>query len=135
MHLHGQQYLPVVGDLEMPVERLMLNVGAWGSNARLMSEARDQYGAQAVAATEIVWWRDASWALDTGFGLLQVNHGVSECATIESLYHFLKEQFQGIDWTFFTEAAPYLMIGPDGPALRDDETKDWHTNEHILGAP
>ena len=56
---YGQQYLPVVGDLKMPVERLVLNVGAWGSSANLMSEARDQYGAQAVAATEISWWRDA----------------------------------------------------------------------------
>ncbi len=132
---YGQQFIPMVGDPNMPVEKLMLNVGAWGSNAQLMAEARDEFGAQAVAATEISWWRDAGWALDTGFGLLQVNHGVSECATIESLYHFLKEQFLDIEWTFFTEAAPYLMVGPDGPAPRDESTKDWQTTKYIIGAP
>ena len=123
----GQQFVPVIGDPKMPVKRLVLNVGAWGSHAKFMVDARDNHGAQAAVATEICWWRDASWALDTGFGLLQINHGVSECATIESLYRYLKEQFKEIDFTFFTEAAPYWMAGPQGPAARHEATSSWHT--------
>lgn len=123
----GQQFVHAVGDPAMPVERLALNVGAGGCQMECMAEARDRFGVQAYAATEFSWWKAASWALDTGFGLLHVNHGVSECAAIESLHAWLQGEFPSIEWTSITEAAPYRMFGPDGPAPVDPDALRWQT--------
>ncbi len=110
----GQQYVAVVGSTDMPVQSLATNVGAWGSNPECLVEARDRYGADAFVATEFCWWEMAGYALDTGMGLVHVNHGVSECASIESLYNHLDRSFLDIEFTYIHEAAPYTMVGPGG---------------------
>ena len=108
----GQQHVAAIGDPQRPLERLALNVGAWGSHAMYWVAARDEHGAQGAVATEFVWWRDASWALDTGFALIHANHGVSECYAIEKLCDFVKDRFPDIAWHFINEAAPYTAYAP-----------------------
>ena len=108
----GQQHVAAIGDLHMPMERLVVNAGAWGSHAKHWVAARDEHDAQGAIATEFVWWRDASWSLDTGFGLIHANHGVSECYATQVLCDFVKARFHEITWHFINEAAPYTMKGP-----------------------
>ncbi len=108
----GQQHVATIGDLSMPMERLMINIGAWGSHAMQWMAARDEYGAQGAVSTEFVWWRDASWSLDTGFALIHANHGVSECYSMQVLRDFVKDRYPDITWQFINEAAPYTMVAP-----------------------
>jgi putative NIF3 family GTP cyclohydrolase 1 type 2 len=110
----GQGVVSVTGNLKRKVPRVILNIGAWGSKAENMIEAREATGADAAIATEFCWWREAGWALDTDFGLIHVQHGVSEMMGMQSLYEYLKVRLPDLEFEFIEESSLCRFIGRAG---------------------
>jgi len=123
----GQQAVTVMGDPDMEISRFTLNIGAWGGSFRHLKDARDRHGSQGAAITEFNWWTSPMWALDTGFGLIGCNHGVSESPGMRSLAEYLGKVFPDLTFTHVPEAAPYLMVGSDGPVTGRTCLDSWET--------
>jgi putative NIF3 family GTP cyclohydrolase 1 type 2 len=106
----GQQAVQVAGDPKARVRRLAIGTGA-------ITEPREMLalGADAAVVTEIVYWREVSWAKDMGFPLIIVSHSVSECPGIENLATHLRQKFPGLRVEYIQEGCPFSLVGPSGP--------------------
>jgi putative NIF3 family GTP cyclohydrolase 1 type 2 len=109
----GQEAVQVTGDLKAKVRRLAIGTGA-------IADPREMHamGADAAVVTEIIYWRDVSWARDMGFPLFIVAHSVSECPGMESLAAHLRWKFPAVRVVYVQEGCPFRLVGPAGPLTK-----------------
>jgi putative NIF3 family GTP cyclohydrolase 1 type 2 len=114
----GQQWLGVVGDRAVPVERLVVGTGAitrLGDMAELSPDA--------ILATDDGLSTTASglWSLDLGVPLLIVNHATAELPGMQALAGYIGRHFPGVPVHYLPCAFPYPALC-DPAAWRSEVT-------------
>jgi len=101
----GQQAVLTVGDQNKKVSKVAIGTGA-------ITSAREfhRIGADVGIVTEITWWRDARWALDTGLPLIVVDHTVSEEPGLINLAKYLKRQFPEVKVEYLPTHCPFKVV-------------------------
>ncbi len=90
----GLPSLRVSGDLDKPVEKLVLAYGASSGTERYYRFW--QKGAAAVISGEQCEWADVRPAIDMGLGVIELGHSNTEAFGMEGLARLLKEHFPDI---------------------------------------
>ena len=67
-------------------------------------------GADLGVVTELIWWRDARWAADSGFPLIVVDHTVSEEPGMLGLVDYLQRTFPDVRVEYIPTGCPYQLI-------------------------
>lgn len=103
----GQPAALLVGDPARTVSKVGIGTGA-------ITSARDFHalGADLGIVTELIWWRDARWAGDSGFPLVVVDHTVSEEPGMMGLAEYLRRQFPRARVEYIPTGCPFRLIQP-----------------------
>lgn len=97
----------LVGDPDQSVAKIGIGTGAI-ANAR----SYHALGADLGVVTELIWWRDARWAKDSGFPLVVVDHTVSEEPGILGLVEYLQRTFPDVRVEYIPTHCPFRLIQP-----------------------
>ncbi len=101
----GQQAVLTVGDQNKMVSKVAIGTGAI-TNPREFH----RMGADVGIVTEIIWWRDARWALDMEMPLIVVDHTVSEEPGMINLAGYLRRQFPGVKVEYVPTNCPFRVV-------------------------
>lgn len=102
----GQPRIRLVGDPAKVVRRI-----AYGTGAVAWPRANWQVvSADLVVTTEVHWIDDARWAIEMGYPLIAVDHGVSEIPGIRRLKDWMEDQWPALEWHFIENDLEYRII-------------------------
>lgn len=104
----GQQCVHVIGDLKQNVTRIAFGTGAI-TNYRLM---RFELDADVLVLTDdgTRLWESGQWAIDSGVGVIVVNHATAEEPGMISLAKYLGEQFPSVKSMVIRHGCLYQTI-------------------------
>ncbi len=104
----GQEAVHLIGDFSQVVSRVGIGTGA-------ITSAREYHrmGANVGIVTELIWWRDARWARDTGIPLLVVDHTVSEEPGVINLASHLHRTFPDVRVEYIPTHCPFRLVTAD----------------------
>lgn len=102
----GQPRVRVVGNLDKVVERISYGTGAvaWPRANWQVVET------DLVITTEVHWIEDARWAIEMGYPLIAVDHGVSEIAGIRRIMDWMQTEWPAVTWHFVENDLEYEII-------------------------
>jgi len=107
VHQFSQPAALLVGDPDQSVAKVGIGTGAI-ANAR----SYHTLGADIGVVTELIWWRDARWAKDTGFPLIVIDHTVSEEPGMLGLVDYLQRIFPDVRVEYIPTHCPFRLIQP-----------------------
>ncbi len=102
---YGQETALLIGEGSKPVSKVALGTGA-------ITSAREYHrmGADLGIVTELLWWRDAAWARDTGIPTLVVDHTVSEEPGMIGLAEYLQGIYRDLRVEYIPTHCPYTAV-------------------------
>lgn len=103
----GQATVGLYGDPDRVVSRVGVGTGCYSNPARFQ-----ELGAEmAVAVDDIVRaWIDGEWAMDTGYPILVVNHGVSEDCAMHTLAEAVRRELGSVPVRLIRQGCSYLEV-------------------------
>ena len=103
----GQPAALLDGDPDRSVSKVGIGTGAITN-----SRSYRALGADLGVVTELIWWRDARWAGDSGFPLVVVDHTVSEEPGMLGLVEYLHRTFPDVRVEYIPTGCPFRLIQP-----------------------